>query len=706
MYASRVSTAVEPGTGHPRFPRALELLRAGTGNPAATFRPDQWEAIRHLVDGDGRLLVVQATGWGKSFVYFIATRMLREAGRGPTLLVSPLLALMRNQVDAATRMGVAAETINSTNRDDWRDVADRVRADAIDILLISPERLANEEFQRDVLATIASKVGMVVIDEAHCISDWGHDFRPHYRQVQRLLPLLPPQVRVLATTATANDRVIADLHAVLGDGLTVTRGDLARPSLTLQAIALADHAERLAWLADHLPGLPGSGIIYTLTVADAGRVSRWLATRGINAPAYTGETGDTRVDLERALLANEVKALVATPALGMGFDKPDLGFVVHFQAPGSVVTYYQQVGRAGRALDRAYGILLHGRGDSDITTWFINNAFPARDDVEAILQALRDAPNGLSVPDLERVVNARQSRIKHALLLLGFESPAPIAKEGTRYLLTPAPLREAFWDRVDRITRIREDEQAQMQAYATLPFGEHMRFLIDALDGDPAAVPPPSLPPLPEGASDPTIRDAVAFLRRMHLPIEPRRLWPSGGSPTWGLSGKIPARCLASEGRALGFWGDAGWGTTVRLGKQRDGHFGDDLVAACAGMVREWCPVPAPTWVTFVPSLRHPDLVPSLARRLAEALGLPCVATLAKVAERPEQKAMANSAQQLRNLDGSLKVIPGTVQPGPVLLVDDLVDSRWTSTVGAWLLRSSGSGAVLPVALAQTGSDA
>ena len=327
--------------------RALELLRAGVADPSAEFRVGQEDAIRHVVQGEGRLLVVQKTGWGKSFVYFIATKLLREAGMGPALLVSPLLSLMRNQIAAAKRMGVTAETINSDNQQHWREVEDAIGHDAVDILLISPERLANERFREEVLARIADKVALLVIDEAHCISDWGHDFRPHYRLIQRIIQVLPPNLRLLATTATANKRVMEDLKDILGQNVQISRGDLARPSLALQTIRLSDQAERLAWLAEQLPELPGSGIVYTLTVRDAEMVARWLKSQGINVEAYTSNTGERRPRLEQALLDNKVKALVATTALGMGFDKPDLAFVIHYQAPGSVVAYYQQVGRAG-----------------------------------------------------------------------------------------------------------------------------------------------------------------------------------------------------------------------------------------------------------------------------------------------------------------------------------------------------------------------
>jgi RecQ family ATP-dependent DNA helicase len=361
--------------------RALELLQLGTQNPAATFREGQEAAIQHVVNGLGRMLVVQRTGWGKSFVYFIAARLLREAGAGPAILVSPLLALMRNQIAAAERMGVRAFTINSENQGEWHVVEAALARNEVDILLIAPERLANEHFRSGVLAPVAARISLLVVDEAHCISDWGHDFRPHYRFIERIVRTMPSNLRVLATTATANNRVLADLQTVLGPNLTVSRGDLGRPSLLLQTMRIPSQAGRMGWLATHVPNIPGSGIIYTLTVRDAVQVAGWLQSRGIRAESYTGETGGHRVELEQALLQNRVKALVATTALGMGFDKPDLGFVIHYQTPGSVVAYYQQVGRAGRALATAHGVLLSGQEERDINDYFIESAFPSREEV-------------------------------------------------------------------------------------------------------------------------------------------------------------------------------------------------------------------------------------------------------------------------------------------------------------------------------------
>ena len=692
--------------------RALELLRLGAsgrgngsgGDGGARFREGQEEAIRHIVEGRGRLLVVQKTGWGKSFVYFIATKLLREAGEGPALLISPLLSLMRNQIAAAERMGVRAVTINSDNQDEWTNVEATVQRNEVDILLISPERLANERFRAEVLARVAVRIALLVIDEAHCISDWGHDFRPHYRLLERIVRTLPLNLRLLATTATANNRVMDDLTAVLGPNLAVSRGDLNRPSLALQTMRLHSQAERLAWLAAQVPALPGNGIIYTLTVRDAVQVADWLQSRGLNVESYTGETGERRPELEQALLENRVKALVATTALGMGFDKPDLAFVIHYQTPGSVVAYYQQVGRAGRALDAAYGVLLSGEDETDITDYFIESAFPTREEVGSVLDALEAAPTGLSVPELLGKVNLSKGRIDKTIALLSLESPAPIAKQGAKWQLTAANLSEAFWERAGRLTTLRRDEQRQMQEYVSLRSG-HMEFLIQALDGDPGTVHEPALPTLPTTTDPALVREAVAYLRRTSLPIEPRKQWPVGGMPQYGLTGRIAAELQAQPGKALCIWGDAGWGSLVRQGKYHDGHFADELVEACADLVREWNPQPAPPWVTCIPSLRHPDLVRDFARRLAAALGLPFDTVLNKTDNRPEQKTMANSTQQARNIDGSLAISAQRLRAGPVLLVDDMVDSRWTLTVAAWLLRSHGSGEVLPLALALAGHD-
>ena len=516
-------------------------------------------------------------------------------------------------------------------------------------------------------------------------------FAPDYRRIERIARTLPPNVQMLGTTATANNRVLDDLTEVLGPNIQIMRGDLNRPSLFLQTIKLPSRVERLAWLADRLADIPGSGIIYTLTIRDANQVARWLQAQGLNVEAYTGRS-ENREELEQALLENRVKALVATIALGMGFDKPDLAFVVHYQMPGSVVAYYQQVGRAGRGVDAAYGVLLSGSEDTDITDFFIDSAFPTQQEVRQIIAALEREPQGLSEPQILAAVNIRQGRLTQAIKMLALESPAPIIRQGSQWQLTAASLSNEFWERAERLTSLRRVEQTQMQEYLALDSG-HMEFLIRALDGNPENIRQPDLPPLPVDTSREMTLKAVEFLRHTNVSIEPRRQWASPRKT-------IPENQRAEAGRALCYWGDPGWGDMVRKGKYQHQRFSDELVAASVQLIRDWDSRPAPVWVTCIPSRRHPTLVRDFAERLAANLRLPFREALIKTGDRPEQKTMTNSAQQARNVEDSIAVARANLVRGPVLLVDDIVDSRWTFTVAVSLLRNDGCPAVYPFALA------
>lgn len=684
--------------------QALLLLRQALNSPTAEFRDGQLEAIVQLMQRS-RLLVVQRTGWGKSLVYFLATRLLREQGFGSTLLISPLLALMRNQIVAAERIGITAATINSSNTDEWELVKTQLLAGKVDVLLISPERLANEEFRQTILLPISQRIGLFVVDEAHCISDWGHDFRPDYRRIVRVLQALPPNIPALATTATANNRVVNDIIAQLGSNLRVSRGTLTRKSLQLQNIHLSSPAQRMAWLAEHLPSLPGSGIIYTLTVRDAERVADWLKTHSIDARAYHSQLdNEERETLEDRLLGNKIKALVATSALGMGFDKPDLGFVIHYQRPGSVVHYYQQVGRAGRAVEQAYGILLSGDEDDDITSYFINTAFPLEAHVQKILKALELADDGFCVSQLEQELNLSRGQIEKVLKLLSLESPAPVTKQGSKWYAT-AVAYQPDHEKIERLTQIRRQEQARMLEY----MGSQqclMTFLAQELDD-----PNPTVcgrcavclghPLLSETCSTALVNQAIQFLRRSNQIIEPRKRWVANAFPTDGFSGNIRDNLKAEPGRALSVWGDAGWGELVRQEKYQDNRFDDVLVQGAIEMIQQrWHPQPFPSWVTCVPSLNRPELVPNFAQRLADKLGLPFLAVVRKVRPTQLQKTLSNSYQQAHNLDGAFMVDPWQGITGSVFLVDDVVDSRWTLSVVAALLRRAGSGLVFPLALA------
>lgn len=689
---------------------ALELLRRALSNQNADFRDGQWEAIDAIVNQRRKMLVVQRTGWGKSSVYFIATRILRDRGHGPTLIVSPLLALMRNQIEAAERLGIRPVTINSTNRDDWQPLIQTILNNQADAVLISPERLANDEFVRTVLLPVANQIGLLVVDEAHCISDWGHDFRPDYRRLVSVLQHMPPNMAVLGTTATANNRVLDDITSQLGN-IDIQRGSLLRETLALQTVKLPDQSGRLAWLAEHLPQLPGTGIVYTLTKRDADQVAEWLTLNGITAKAYYSgveadgfESSDAyRQHLESALLNNEIKALVATTALGMGYDKPDLGFVIHYQAPGSIVAYYQQVGRAGRAIDYAVGVLLSGREDQEIQEFFRASAFPDERHVNSIMDALADS-DGLSDRQLEAEVNLRKGQIDKVLKFLSVENPSPVIKDGSRWRRTPVAYRLDH-QHIQRLTQQRAGEWQEVQEYINSS-DCLMLFLARSLDDEQAQ---PcgrcarclGQPVIPEEFSHRLAVEAALYLKHAELPLECKKQVAGGAFQQYGFSGNLPANLRAETGRILSRWGDAGWGRIVAEDKHNN-RFRDDLVNAVAEMVTErWRPEPRPTWVTCVPSRNHPELVPDFARRLAARLNLPFVEAVTKVRDNQQQKFQQNRYHQCRNLDGVFSVIPG-MSNGPVLLVDDMVDSAWTMTVISALLRRAGSGIVWPVALAST----
>ncbi len=686
------------------YEKALFLLRQALDNPTAEFRPGQWEAVTELIENRSRLLVVQRTGWGKSLVYFLATRLLRDKNAGCTLLISPLLALMRNQIAAAQRINVKAATINSSNTDDWDAVKIQLFAGQVDILLISPERLANQEFIEEILLPISQKIGLFVVDEAHCISDWGHDFRPDYRRIVRILQALPQNISVLTTTATANNRVVNDIISQLGSNLRVLRGNLTRQSLHLQNINIPSPAARMAWLAEHVPNIPGSGIIYTLTVRDADRVADWLTTQGINAKSYHADLDNQlREELENALLNNKIKALVATTALGMGFDKPDLGFVIHYQRPGSVVHYYQQVGRAGRAVEKAYGILLNGNEDDEITNYFIKTAFPPEIHTEKILNLLNQAENGLSIPQLEVQLNLSRGQIDKVLKLLSIESPSPVVKKDSKWYATPISY-QIDTDKIQKIINIRRQEQEIMRQYMQSQQCL-MTFLAQELDD-----PNPTLcgkcavclgePILPETYSLELVNQAIKFLRRSDQIIEPRKTWVAQAFSIYGFSGKIKDDLKAEPGRALSLWGDAGWGELVQRGKYVDNYFDDALLEGVCDMIQRWQPQPFPAWVTCVPSLNHRQLVPNFAERLAKKLNLPFLPIVQKIRPTQYQKQMSNSYQQAHNLDGAFAIESCPGMSGSVFLVDDILNSRWTFTVISALLRRAGSGLVFPVALA------
>ncbi|MEU1703089.1 RecQ family ATP-dependent DNA helicase [Streptomyces pseudogriseolus] len=700
----------------------------GDDTGAARLRDDQWRAIEALVAEKRRALVVQRTGWGKSAVYFVATALLRAQGSGPTVIVSPLLALMRNQVEAAARAGVRARTINSSNSEEWDAIRAEIEAGDVDVLLVSPERLNNPDFRDQVLPRLAAATGLLVVDEAHCISDWGHDFRPDYRRLRTMLSDLPQGVPVLATTATANARVTADVAEQLGTGgssdALVLRGPLDRESLSLSVLRLPDAAHRMAWLADHLDQLPGSGIIYTLTVAVAEEVTAFLRRRGHTVASYTGRTENAdRQQAEEDLLANKVKALVATSALGMGFDKPDLGFVVHLGSPSSPISYYQQVGRAGRGVRHAEVLLLPGKEDEAIWEYFASLAFPPEETVRRTLDVLARAERPLSLPALEPLVELRRSRLETMLKVLDVDGAVRRVKGG--WTATGQP-----WtydaERYAWVARQRAAEQQAMRDYVSTTECR-MEFLQRQLDDEGAK--PCGRCDNCAGARYTAEASAVALdaaradLGRAGVEVEPRRMWPTG-LPAIGvdLKGRIPAGEQAAQGRALGRLSDIGWGNRLRpllAPKAPDGPVPDDVARAAVGVLADWArgpggwapgvddAQPRPVAVVTVASGTRPQLVRSLGARIAETGRLPLLGTVQSSGEQ-HQLPRSNSAQRLKALAGALAVPPELAEAlaragGPVLLVDDYTETGWTLAVAARLLRRAGAQGVLPLVLAVQG---
>ncbi|MDQ2750570.1 MAG: RecQ family ATP-dependent DNA helicase [Actinomycetota bacterium] len=688
-------------------------LRALAG-PDAVLREDQWTAIEALVTDRRRALVVQRTGWGKSAVYFVATALLRELGAGPTVIVSPLLALMRNQIAAAARAGIHAATINSTNTEQWARTYSEVNRGDVDVLLLSPERLNNPDFRDNVMPQLAGTCGLLVVDEAHCISDWGHDFRPDFRRLRTLLPELPDGIPVLATTATANSRVVDDVADVLGLGrdgsdVLVLRGSLDRESLHLGVLELSSTAHRLAWLADHLDELPGSGIIYTLTVAGSQEVADYLRERGLAVVAYSGQTEQTeRLAAEDDLLTNRVKALVATSALGMGFDKPDLGFVIHFGAPQSPIAYYQQVGRAGRAVDKAHVILLPGSEDAAIWDYFASVGFPREDQVRAALTALGTNGEPMSTGILETQVELSRTRLEAMLKVLDVDGAVQRVRGG--WVATGQPWRYDA-DRYAKVAQVRRDEQQAMRDYIATG-ACRMRYLREQLD-DPQATDCGRCDncggmSLTAEVSERTVRAANATLHRPGVPFDPRRMWPSA-MPGLGVDvrGKIGAAEVAEPGRAIARFTDLGFGQRVRsvlAPGTPDAAGPDDLLAAAVKVLASWGWEQRPEVVVHVGSARRPLLVADLAARLGALGRMPHLGQLPHAG--PSSRQRSNSAMRLREVWGSYVVpdeLAASLDGRAVLLIDDYTDTGWTLTVVARLLRQAGAGQVYPFVLGIAG---
>jgi len=652
--------------------------------PDAKPRPEQLEAVTAVVSGRKRTLLVARTGFGKSAVYFSSTKMLRERGWGPSIVISPLLALMRDQVAAANKLGLRAETINSSNLDAWAEIEDALHRDEIDLLLIAPERLANPGFRERVFSMMLSRPFALVCDEAHCISDWGHDFRPDYLRLRKVIDELPSWAPILATTATANQRVTDDVASQLGSDTVVLRTSLDRASLHCSVIELADDAERLAWVADHLDEMDGSGIIYALTVDQAITTADWLRQRGHDVAAYSGSTDpDDRARLEDRLRNNELKALVATSALGMGFDKSDMAFCIHLGLPPTPVAYYQQIGRAGRGIAHAEVIAMpRPKEDARIWAWFESVSMPSQEVCERVLGEMSQT-SAISVPRLEVAVNMGRSRLNTLLSILDVQGAVGRAKGG--WLRTKSPW-EYDRELAERLRTLRAAESEQMRAYASHD-GCRLRYLRDLLDDAEAddcgrcdrCVERAGDSPRWDAAVSSGAQDARDHLRGVDIGIEPRRQWASGLDEP---KGKIKPDRQARYGRALSRLGDGGWGPEVA--GLLDGSItaiSPDLVNGIVGILRRWDWEQRPGWICVMPSRRNNVVLDAIATEIGKLGKLPVYHALLRDPAAGWQSEQSNSAFQLANVWGLLDVdraaLPDDgLRSAPVLLLDDSANSR------------------------------
>lgn len=668
----------------------------------AKYRSGQLECIEAILD-QKTVLAVKKTGWGKSLIYFVATKSFRLDSGGPTLVISPLSALIRNQVDSAKKHGLRAGAILHTNKDEWEEIETQILNNELDMLFISPERLSAKRFKLNILPHLED-LSLLVVDEAHCISDWGHDFRPDYKRISRLINLMPSKLPVLAMTATANDRVIEDIAKQIGRDFVTLKGGLKRENLILANIKEASLACRLAKILGILNTLEGSGIVYALTKRNAEQVSSWLRANGIDAHTYHSDVDpDKKIRLENELISNKIKVLVATTALGMGFDKPDLRFVIHYQRPSSVIHYYQQVGRAGRSNITAYGFLFYGDEDERISNFFIENAFPPQAHFELILKAVKESDDGLSVAEVQKKINLRKGQIEKAIKLMSVQDDGPIIKVGSKWVISPSIDRFSLdKDLIEKVQLNREMEQLQMKEYSETDECL-MKFLTKALDDKESTecgVCVNCTDQMIEIEMSASAEEAMQFLKESYQTLPPRKQWPHfKGMSKYGFSGNIRRDLRAEQGRALSLWKDSAWGSVVAKCRE-ECEFNDELLHACVKMINSWEFGKNPTWICCIPSSSNPMLVPSFAMKLAKELGIDFVSCISKVEETRPQKAMLNSYHQATNLDGAFEVDSNYVKNEPCLLFDDIVDSGWTFTVASALLRSHTNSEVYPVALA------
>ncbi len=674
--------------------KAYDILHSIYGKNAS-FREGQYEAIEATLSHK-RTLVVQKTGWGKSLIYFVCSKILKAQNKGLTIIISPLLTLMENQIEQATQFNLKCEQLNSSTYERHEEILNGMANNQYDLIFATPETLC----KTNIITSLSSgsiNIALIVVDEAHCISDWGHDFRLEYTKIKDIITTLPESTHILATTATANNIVINDINEQFGGDTFISRGSLTRKSLNIQTSVFNDDYEKYAFILQHIQSIPGTGIIYCLTKNDCESLSEFLNMHNISArPFYSGLNNDFNNETLSLFKENKIKAIVATIKLAMGFDKGDVSFVINYDIPKNITLCYQEIGRAGRNIDNAYIIILFSNRDIKINNFFIEQAFPTEEDSLDVYNCVKNN-NGITKRAIQSLVNIQSGKINKSIDFL--EHDGFIYKDNNKYYTAP---KTYFYNKehYNAITKQRYEDLENMKNIINVKTCLS-KYIVNKLDDTTAqncgkCTNCRQKLLFSTNLNEQALREAHNFIDNKYIVIEPRKMWLDGQS-----NKKIP---LINEiGFALTKYNNSFYGDLVKQGKYGDlKGFSDKLLNKVCDVIPKLFAKQKILYITAVPS-KNSTLVEDFTKQVAEKLHLKYIKILEKITNT-HQKDQQNSSYQCSHARSSFKIIDNIQHPHNynIILLDDMKDSGWTLTVCGYLLREYGFEKVFPFALADS----
>ncbi|HAT81528.1 MAG TPA: RecQ family ATP-dependent DNA helicase [Flavobacterium sp.] len=647
------------------------------------FYDEQWLTIDKILKGE-KVLLIEKTGFGKSLCFQFPATVFN----GITVIFSPLIALMRDQVKKLTALGIAAKCINSEQTpEENTQIINDAKQGKIKILYIAPERQENSEW---IEATRQMNLTMVVVDEAHCISVWGHDFRPAFKRIINLVKLLPKGLPVLATTATATKRVELDVAQQIGNNILTIRGNLMRDNFKLFVVKVASEDEKLIWLGKNLNNLPGSGILYTGTRVDTEIYSKWFENLKISSTAYNaGLDADSRIAIENGLMSNKWKCIISTNALGMGIDKPDIRFIIHTQIPQSPIHYYQEIGRAGRDGQPSYIILFYNPEDRKLPEAFIEGGRPAIKKYERVINAVKSEL--LGERDLMKRTNLKQNQIrviKADLIEQGIIREVMIGKS-KKYEFVPnsqplntkafEELRNAKLTDLENMIEYVETDKSRMKFLCDY-LGDNSNHTFTNCDNTGEKKITVSVTP-----------EWTEKLQNFREDYFPELEVESKGSNIL-------------NGVASSYYGVSNVGATLHRSKyEQGGDFPDFLLKLVLKAFRKKYGQEKFDLVVYVPPTSSGDLVKNFAIKVSQVLKFPISHNLVKARQTKEQKIFENGYLKTDNVNGAFTfTTPNDINGKSILLVDDIFDSGATLKEVGKLLTNFGAVKIAPIVIART----